>query len=1010
MLKQQFHQNPEILHVGTTPHRAYFIPCATETEALGGRREDSSRFTLLDGLWDFAWFDSAEDLPENPSDCTFDAAIPVPSCWQAQGYDHQHYTNINYPFPFDPPYVPHDNPCGVYRRTFDLAPQDGRRYFLNFEGVDSCFYLWLNGEFVGYSQVSHSTSEFDLTGRLKNGANTLVAAVLKWCDGSYLEDQDKFRMSGIFDDVYLLERPENRLADFFIRTEFSDGLKSAAISVETEFEGTPQPVSFQLYAPDGTLLHAQTDTSFRAKIADPVLWNAENPQQYTLLMECNGEFIAQKTGLRQVEISDGIFKINGKPVKFRGVNRHSSDPQTGYTISRAQAETDLRLMKEHNINAIRTAHYPNSPWFNELCSEYGFYVIGESDIESHGSSMVYVKSPEPSIFLNVSNDLETERMRLQAIDNVCYFARDPSYRNAVLDRTRANIKRDKNRSAVVIWSLGNESGFGENFEAAAAWIKSHDPGRPVHYEGSIYQHSGHTNDLGNIDFYSEMYAAPEDIDRYYSEGGVSGRNGAKKPFVLCEYSHAMGNSNGDLEDYFQTFERHPGSCGGFVWEWCDHAPARADGKPGYGGDFGDTPNDGNFCVDGLVSPDRVPHSGLKELKNVNRPARARLSDGQIRITNYLDFTDLQDYLSISWRYSEDGETVSEGRLKTACAPAQSAVLPISLPQPSDGKLCLLDLEYTLDRATALLPQGHSLGFDQIDLTRRFDTGPFMPPRRAPETWQVRENGRYLELASPVFAYTFDRQKGIFSRLKKDGRDLIAEPLDFNIWRAPTDNDRLVRVLWQNAGYRQAYSRAYETAYEVQGGTVVIRAKTGIVATSRARILTLDTEYRIAPDGSISLAVHGEKAPELPYLPRFGLRFFLPDAGAEVGYCGYGSGESYEDKHHAAKLGFYRTTAAANHTDYLKPQENGSHYGTRFADTPDFTLSAAKPFSFSLSPYTQEALTDTAHGYELTESGSAVLCADYRMSGIGTNSCGPNLNDKYRFNGTSFDWHFEIRMK
>ncbi|MCP1773395.1 beta-galactosidase [Neisseria perflava] len=1007
---EKYYERPDILHVNTTPHHAYFIPSADEEQAKNGRREQSDCFIPFNGTWAFAYFDSLQNLPQDFLNYAFSAQIPVPSCWQSQGYDYHHYTNINYPFPFDPPYVPADNPCGLYQRRIHIEPQADKRYLLNFEGVDSCFYVYLNGEFVGYSQVSHSTSEFDITGRLKSGSNTLTVLVLKWCDGSYLEDQDKFRMSGIFDDVYLLLRPDNYLQDFFIQTHLSDDLRSAQINVSTQFSQTPQDVTFRLYAPDGTLLLEQSGETLSAAIDDAQLWNAENPQQYMLILAYNGEFIAQKIGLRKVEISDGIFKINGKAIKFRGVNRHSSDPKTGYTISRAQAEIDLRLMKQHNINAIRTAHYPNSPWFNELCGEYGFYVIGESDIESHGASMLYVKSPEPSIFLNVENDLETARVRQDTIDNFCYFARDPSYREAILDRTRANIERDKNRSAVIMWSLGNESGFGENFEAAAAWIKSRDSSRPVHYEGSIYQHSQHQNDLSAIDVYSEMYATPEDIDRYYTSGGVFDKNGVKKPFILCEYSHAMGNSNGDLEDYFQAFERHAGSCGGFIWEWCDHAPKLPDSKrSGYGGDFGDTPNDGNFCVDGLVSPERIPHSNLLELKNINRPARARFSDGQVFLSNYLDFTDLKDYLSVGYRYSENGETLVEGRLKMDCAPGQTARLPLDLPQPDRSKLCLLDLTYTLENRTALLSAGHELGFDQIIIAEGEGVAPQTAARTA-APWQVEEDSRNLYLSSANLRYTFDKTKGIFSALQKDSQALITAPLDFNIWRAPTDNDRLIRVLWQNAGFDRVATRAYETAWSQQDGAVIIKTRSSIAAVSRARVLTLEVTYTVSPDGNIRIAVHAEKTAEQPYLPRFGLRFFLPKTSNTVSYLGYGSGESYVGKHHASKLGRYRTSAAENHTDYLKPQENGSHWGSRFVESADLVISAAQPFSFNLSPYTQEMLTATAHCYDLVESEATVLCVDYKMSGIGTNSCGPNLNERYRLNESAFDWQLDIRLK
>ncbi|VEI44794.1 beta-galactosidase/beta-glucuronidase [Actinobacillus equuli] len=407
--------------------------------------------------------------------------------------------------------------------------------------------------------------------------------------------------------MYICSSVNKLSTRFFIQYELDDELRHANLKVETLFNRQPQTIEYQLLDSKGFTVFNQTDTQLNIDVEDIQLWNAENPQLYTLILRTAEEVIVQKIGFRKVEIKDGILLFNQQPIKFKGVNRHDSDPKTGYAISYAQAHKDLQLMKQHNINAIRTAHYPNAPWFSELCDQYGFYLIGESDVESHGASMLTVKTPEPSIFLNHENDLQTSRIRQDTIDNFCYFARDPLFKKAILDRQQANVERDKNRTSIIIWSLGNESGYGANFEAAAAWIKQRDKSRLVHYESSIYQHSADNNDLSNLDFYSEMYGSTEDIDRYCATAQA-------KPFVLCEYSHAMGNSNGDAEDYWQAFHRHPQSCGGFVWEWCDHAPYRANGQFGYGGDFGDSPHDGNFCMDGLVSPDRIPHSNLLELK------------------------------------------------------------------------------------------------------------------------------------------------------------------------------------------------------------------------------------------------------------------------------------------------------------------------------------------------------------------------------------------------------------
>ncbi|QLB17009.1 beta-galactosidase [Mannheimia varigena] len=995
-----YYQDPSVLHVNRVPHHAYFVPFQKGQTPSQLEREQSANFTLLNGDWAFDLYPSPYDLPPDFLTRAGSHTIPVPSNWQTQGFDAHQYTNINYPIPFDPPYVPHQNPCGVYQHEIEFEPKPNKRYFLNFEGVDSCLFVYLNGEFVGYGQISHSTNEFEITQQLQHGKNCLVVVVLKWCDGSYLEDQDKFRMSGIFRDVYILEREQNYLQDCFIRYKLSEDLSQAALSVETQFSDQPEEVHFQLLDPQGNLVCEQASGDFSANICNVALWNAEDPKLYTLQLSYQNEIIEQKIGFRQIRVENGVLLFNNKPIKFKGVNRHDSDPVTGYAIGREQALIDLRLMKEHNFNAIRTAHYPNSPWFTEMCDQLGFYVIAESDIESHGSSAVYIESPENSILFNVQNPNKQEEIRQQAVDNFCYFARDPNFKAAILDRTHANVERDKNRTSVIIWSLGNEAGFGENFEAAARWVKERDPSRLTHYEGSIYQHSAHQNDLSNLDLYSEMYPSTERLDEYFADPQ------SRKPFILCEYAHAMGNSCGDAEDYWQTFQQYAGSCGGFVWEWCDHAPLTPHSeKYGYGGDFGETLHDGNFCMDGLVSQHRIPHTNLLEFKNVNRPARAELREGKIWLKNQLDFTNLADYLTVHYAFSENGETVQQGQLLVNCEPNQTACLPLELPAPSE-KLQLLTLDYYLKESTPLLSKDHHLGFDQLVLTEKM-VKPELPPRsqavifveNITNGWQIT-NGEYR--------YRFDKLKGIFTAIEKNGVPMIEQPLDFNIWRAPTDNDRLIQEFWQKAGYDKCYTRAYSTTLLQEENGVKIVAECGIVATAQSRILTLTVVYHILPSGEIELNVVQAKRPtHLPFLPRFGLRFFLNKTNYQAEYFGYGERESYVDKHHLAKLGRYQTTAAENHTDYLKPQENGSYFGTHYVKLDNLMITADTPFSFNLSPYTQEELTAKTHSYELVESEHTILCVDYKMSGIGSNSCGPSLKEQYRLNEEHFKWNVKI---
>ena len=1003
----RYFEDPQTLHVNTTPHHAYFIPFSSTESAVKKTREFSPYFTLLNGEWDFAYFESYTHLPQDFLHFSFTDKIPVPSNWQNHGYGNHQYTNVNYPFPFDPPYVPIENPCGLYHRVFNVETNAEKRYLLNFEGVDSCLFVYVNHQFVGYSQISHCTSEFDITDFLQQGENHLHVLVLKWCDGSYLEDQDKFRMSGIFRDVYLLERERNYLQDFFIQTQFNLELTKAQLHVACQFAECEQPISWQLFDPQGKLIIEQKGHAFHAEIENAQLWHAEKPRLYTLILQYGYEVICQKVGLRHIEVKNGVMLFNGQAIKFKGVNRHDSDPKTGYVISREQALQDLRLMKQHNFNAIRTAHYPNAPWFTELCDEYGFYVIAESDIESHGTNAVYVESPETSILLGVKTEIDYEAIRQKTIDNYCYMARSSEFNQAILDRTYANVERDKNRPSVVIWSLGNESGYGENFEQAAAWVKQRDPSRLVHYENAIFQHSAHQNDTSNLDFHSEMYTSTEELDAYFAD------TQNQKPYLFCEYLHAMGNSCGDTEDYFQAMKRHAGACGGFVWEWCNHSPYLLNSsKMGYGGDFNDKPNDGNFCADGLVTADRQIQSNLLEYKNVYRPLRATLKNGHIELKNYLDFTDAAEAISIHYQITEDFAVIQEGQIDGLnIAPKSTALLPLTLPA-SNGSLQVLTLTYHQKTETGLIPQGHSLGFDQIILSEH----PHLFADELKSNLQpisVSEHANLISVKAADIEYQFDQYKGTIQQITKDGEPWLNQPTDFNIWRAPLDNDSLMKAHWLAAGYDRATSRVYNYRLTEWESAVEITFKLGLVAVSKARILTLNVVYRIEQNGLLRINIHAEKQPHLPFLPRFGLRFFLNQGFNQVEYVGYGPTESYLDKHHATALGRYKTTPESNHVPYLKPQENGSHYGcteVKVANLSDcFTVQSHAPFSMNVSPYSQEELGSKKHQYDLEKSGSTILCVDYKMSGVGSNSCGPALKEQYRLNETEWDWSILLQI-
>ena len=995
---RQFHEDPQILHVGTCPIRSYYLPFADEEESHTGV---SSRVFSLDGEWAFRYFESFGQAVDPEEGLCFDeeemGSIPVPSCWQNHGYGRHMYTNVRYPFPVDPPFVPDENPCGLYVRHFELEEKDQEaRWFLNFEGVDSCFYLWVNGEFAGYSQVSHATSEFELTELLQEGDNTLAVLVLQWCDGSYLEDQDKLRMSGIFRDVYLIARPQAFLRDYFVKESFAPDFSHAQVTVELMPEGKLD-LTASLYAPDGTLVAAceHPKDSAVLEVPAPVLWNAEHPAQYTLMLETPDECIVQMVGLRKIEVVDGVVYLNGVDIKFRGVNRHDSDPVTGYTISREQALLDLALMKRHNVNAIRTSHYPNAPWFLQMCSEYGFYVIGEADMESHGMAMRYG---------NHSNE------------NYADAADDPQFGEAILDRMQRSVIRDKNNAAVVIWSLGNESGWGENFEAAGRWAKEYDPSRLLHYENFLTYHKARKPDFSMLDLYSRMYASLDQVRDYFAGKDLDENLPEKKlPFIQCEYIHAMGNGPGDAEDYQQLIMEYDGFCGGFVWEWCDHAVyggTTPDNRPiyRYGGDFGEFPHDGNFCMDGLVYPDRTPHTGLLEYKNVIRPIRARRAEGKADtfiLHNYLDFTNAEDFLTVSYEISQDGEVLYGGDLELPHLPPHGEA-EVVLPALPEGGVCTLLLSYATKAAGDFCTAGHALGFDEIVLHDE----PFFLDAPAEGPVELEETGDAVVLTGEKFRYVFNKHTGLFDSLVWQNRNYLEKPMGWNLYRAPTDNDQYIRHQWELAGYHRPTVKVYGVQVSrLENGGACVTCQLSIAALTVSPFLRVEAQWAIDAQGRMDASLDCRRDGRFPWLPRFGVRLFLPKDFASVEYFGYGPYESYQDKHQASHLGVYAQAVDAMHEDYLKPQENSSHWGCRYVTLTDgtysLTASSETPFSMNVSPYTQEELAEKKHNYELTKCGQTVFCLDYKMSGVGSNSCGPELLPQYRLEEEEFAFRFTL---
>ncbi len=940
------HEDPNVQEKGTLPPRAYFSV--------------ENRFSL-NGDWDFAYYESVTDLPDDFTAMQFERRLPVPSNWQLHGYGRPQYTNVNYPIPFDPPFVPDDIPTGVYHRDYSYSP-DGLRRILVFEGVDSCMYLFVNGSFAGYTQVSHRMTEFDITDFLTEGANSIVCAVLKWCDGTYLEDQDKFRLSGIFRDVYMLSRPAERLEDYRITADMHGNLTVAVKGI---------PADIELYDGEELILSgkAAEGAPFTAAVTAPKLWSAESPYLYRLVLRTANEVITDRVGFCTVSIEDGVFTVNGKKVKIFGVNRHDSYPDTGYYADESKMRRDLEMMKAHNINAVRTSHYPNAPRFYELCDEYGLYVIDEADIESHGC-------------VNVYQNLRWDREG-GSYNGIALTASDPMFREGILHRHRLLVKRDLNRPCVVFWSLGNESGWGTNFREGAKLIKSLDSTRPVHYE-STHRLDDTPDDV--LDVVSEMYTSIDGMREFLQKKDET------RPFLLCEYCHAMGNSSGDMEDYMQQFLSDDRFIGGLVWEWCDHAfPTGEDEngvKYGYGGDFGELHHDGNFCCDGLVYPDRTPHTGLLEVAQVYRPVRITHENGSFTLHSNLHFVNAEERFDLRYEISGCDGILCTKSLDYALPPEGSFTIDDSFCKAYEG--CFVRFIFS-DKA-----DGHQVGFDRFVIGKRQRTAPAAVPA---DDAAVTESGRTYEIDAGGRHFTFDRTKAAFTAIVKGGVNILQKPLEFNFFRAPTDNDTM-RSDWDRLYMRTPQTKVYETSLSREDGQIVIRARTAYGRSIFAPFARVDAEYRIDGEGRLTVTAALDADDEkLTVLPRFGLRFFLDDSFSNADYFGYGPYESYADKHQASYLGRFTASVDELYEPYLRPQENGSHCGTErltvTSGTADLTLTSEEGFSFNLSRFTQEELASKAHRHELEESGFTVLCADFAMAGVGSNSCGPMLMEKYR---------------
>lgn len=934
----RIYENPEKTSENRLAPRSWYIP--------GGKSE----YTLLNGDWRFAYYDRDIDVPETITQWD---TIPVPSCWQLHGYENPNYTNISYPYPCDLPFVPDDNPCGVYEREFTVSNKWGKLYFV-LEGVASCAFVYINGRYVGFTQGSHLQAEFDITDHVNQGINTLRVKVLKWCCGSYLEDQDFFRFNGIFRDCYLLQRPEGHITDVQIIPNHKN--------IDIQLSG---PAHVRILAGEAVLHEAEMADRCVFAPEKPVLWNAEKPFLYTVELEREGEVIRIETGLRCVAISDRYeLLINGVSVKLHGVNHHDTSKYRGWCQSDAELEQDLLLMKKLNINCVRTSHYPPTPRFVAMCDRLGFYVILETDIETHG-------------FTN-----RTPGWKDYDPDDNHWPCSRAEWRHEHVQRMERALETFKNSPGVIMWSTGNESAHGANHMAMIRYLRARDGSRLVHCEDASRR-----GENRNPDIHSRMYLPIWEIEQMANNYNMD------CPVFLCEYSHAMGNGPGDIFDYNEMFDKYPKLIGGCVWEWADHV-VTVDGVQKYGGDFpGELTHDGNFCCDGMVFADRSLKAGSLEVKAAYQPIRTKYENGVLSVYNRLDFTDLKEY-ELTLSIQCDGKTVSEKTMALELPPHQWADLAVEYT-PAEWELgAYLNCRLCKD--------GYEYAATQHAL-------PFIPAQKALCTQPavLTEDDRTVIAAGEHFLYTFDKHYGTFTSLIVGGKEQLAGRMRLTAFRAPTDNDRKVKNAWagdqpwEGEHLQHTFQKIYSTTLE--GNCITV---TGALAgISRLPVLKYTQTIRIFADGRIDLALHADVRKDAHWLPRLGYEVALPGTSDAFSYYGYGPGESYRDLHHYCAIGLYESTADKEYVPYVMPQEHGNHFGVRQLNIGALTVSGA--FECNVSRYSTQDLYKATHTDELNTDGNIHLRLDYKVSGIGSNSCGPALESQYRLSEKQIDFTLSI---
>ena len=998
-------QNPNVLHINREEPRASLIPYTCECAAIQGDRGASDCYRLLNGTWDFCYAACGE-TPEGFQEPEYDLddgwdTLPVPGNWQMHGYDIPQYANVNYPIPFDPPYVPDENPVGCYRRWFTLPDSwSDRQVFLNFDGVNSAFYVWVNGEFVGFSKVTHMPSEFDITEHVTSGDNLIAVLVYKWSDGSYLEDQDFWRLSGIFRDVYLIGAPKTHIRNIIAHADLDEAYVNGTLTADVQAinygeEADAVSVVTRLMYKGRKVASTETAVALAAgaSVSVPVTievpnckkWTAETPDTYLLLTEIkkDGELIeVQRTdiGFRNVEIKNRQLYVNGVSIKLRGVNRHDTHSELGHVTPMEALIKDIELMKQHNVNTVRTSHYPNDPRWLDLCDRYGLYVVDETDLECHGCCML----PGEGAFNRLSDD--------------------PAWQKAYVDRAERMVARDINHPSIIFWSLGNESGCGVNHQAMRARILEMDQSRPVHYEGEYANKRMHEANEWVSDMKSRMYPSVETL----AAEGIVPDSEDPRPYFMCEYGHAMGLGPGSLKEYWETIYANDRLIGGCIWEWVDHGilMETEDGEQyyAYGGDFGEHPHDGNFCVDALNYPDRTPHTGLIELKKIYEPVKFELvGEKEIKIRNLFAFRTL-DHLDAAWSLVCEGEQLACGRLDiSGIAPYGEKTVKIDYDAPESGET-FIEIRVNEAFDTLYSERGHEITATQLML----DIKPAVHYVKAEdmETVSVDEDETHVEILGENFSILFEKSSGKLVSWIASGSELIEKGPDVNLFRAYIDNDNRIRREWDMLDLTRLLARLEDFSVERMNESAVRISVSRVFCPKIYQpILRAKMTYTVFGNGAVRLNTVFEPLRELPYLPRVGLQLTMPVDYDRVLWYGYGPHENYPDINTSALLGQYAAMVDDLHEPYVRPQENGARGGVRALAVTDILGAGLlvvgeetfedNGFSFNAHPYTDLALQKATHTPELRPEEHTVLSLDWRMGGVGSNSCGPEPQEKYR---------------